>query len=269
MTRHSRSSQDRTAGFDEPAPQQKEPLSLLRPLSQPRNLTQEIAERIADDIRSGRLAPGAKLPTEMALIKAMRVSRTVVREAVAALRSEGLVVTRQGSGAYVATDSRRIPFRLSGGDTETVTEVLATMELRLAVEVEAAAFAAERGSPEQFAAIRHAHEQFVIAVAEGSIAVQEDFALHLAIARASGNPRFPDFLSFIGRHLIPRQVVTGTMRTSAERKSYLERISLEHARIVEAILSRQTSEARRAMRVHLSKTLTRYRRLALSSEKTG
>ena len=66
-------------------------------------------ERIAGEIRSGRLAPGARLPTEQELMGAMGVSRTVVREAVAALRAEGLVTTRQGSGAFVAAEPAGCP----------------------------------------------------------------------------------------------------------------------------------------------------------------
>ncbi|MBV9702238.1 MAG: winged helix-turn-helix transcriptional regulator, partial [Methylobacteriaceae bacterium] len=74
------------------------------------NRTQELAQRLADEIRSGRLSPGSQLPTEQELSSATGVSRTVVREAVAALRAEGLVVTRQGLGAFVATDVQRRPF---------------------------------------------------------------------------------------------------------------------------------------------------------------
>src|SRR6478609_5174144 len=86
--------------------------ALLRPLLPARNLTSEVVTRIAIEIRSGRLQPGTRLPTEQKLMAAMGVSRTVVREAVAALRADGLVTTRQGSGAFVAGDSRRVPFRI-------------------------------------------------------------------------------------------------------------------------------------------------------------
>ena len=58
--------------------------------------------RLVADIRTGRLGPGARLATEQALTEALGVSRAVVREAVAALRADGLIVTRRGSGAYVA-----------------------------------------------------------------------------------------------------------------------------------------------------------------------
>ena len=72
----------------------------IRPLAAERKLSRGLFEQLAEQIKSGRLAPGARLPTEHALTRAARVSRTVVREAVAALRAEGLVITRQGVGAF-------------------------------------------------------------------------------------------------------------------------------------------------------------------------
>src|SRR6185503_17402052 len=68
----------------------------IRPVAAEAKLSRQLFEQLAEQIKSGRLAPGARLPTEAELTRAARVSRTVVREAVAALRAEGLVVTRQG-----------------------------------------------------------------------------------------------------------------------------------------------------------------------------
>jgi len=76
------------------------------------NLAERVMARLSADIRGGRLAPGARLPTEQELTSTMGVSRTVVREAVAALRADGLVVTRRGSGAYVADNPTASPFRI-------------------------------------------------------------------------------------------------------------------------------------------------------------
>src|SRR5688500_17389195 len=84
----------------------------IRPVAAERKLSRQLFEQLADEIKSGRLAPGARLPTEQALTRAARVSRTVVREAVAALRAEGLVVTRQGVGAFVSAEPQRAPIRL-------------------------------------------------------------------------------------------------------------------------------------------------------------
>ncbi len=82
---------------------------LLRPLNPVRRRTEEVVERIAAQIIEGRLPAGARLPTEQAMMAAMGVSRTVVREAIAALRARGLVTTRQGAGAFVNSEPDQQP----------------------------------------------------------------------------------------------------------------------------------------------------------------
>jgi len=240
-------------------------LSVLAPLQPPGNLAEQIVARLSADIRGGRLMPGARLPTEQALTAALGVSRTVVREAVAALRADGLVVTRQGSGAYVA-DPAAGPFRIAASRAAALGDILEVMELRLAVEVEAAALAAERGGRRQISAIRTAWRAIDRALRRGEGAVAEDFAFHRAIAEATGNRQFPRFLAFLGSHVIPRQSVRLSVDTPAERRAYLERIQHEHARIVAGISGRDPAEARRAMREHLTRSLERYRNLAGGSK---
>ena len=213
------------------------------------------------DIRSGRLEPGARLPTEQALTEALGVSRAVVREAVAALRADGLIVTRRGSGAYVA-DPAAGPFRIAGAVHSALSDILEVMELRLAVEVEAAGFAAGRASQRQIGTIRTAWRAIDRALQAGEGAVAEDFAFHRAIAEATGNRQFPRFLAFLGSHVIPRQSVRLTVDTPDERRAYLQRIQQEHGRIVTAISEHNPVEARRAMREHLARSLERYRNLA-------
>src|SRR5260370_39103764 len=83
---------------------------LLRPLGSPRSLSAEVVDRLAEQIISGKLPAGAKLPSEQEMMSGMGVSRTVVREAVAALRARGLVVTREGGGAVVNRDNSRQPY---------------------------------------------------------------------------------------------------------------------------------------------------------------
>ena len=228
------------------------------------NLVERVTTRLGADIRGGRLGPGARLPTEQELTASLGVSRTVVREAVAALRADGLVVTRRGSGAYVA-DPAASPFRIAAPRTADLGDILDVMELRLAVEVEAAALAAERATRKQIAAIRTALRGIDRALRGGDGAVAEDFAFHCAIAEATGNRQFPRFLAFLGNHVIPRQSVRLSVDTPADRRSYLERIQHEHGRIVAGISSEDPAEARRAMHEHLTRSLERYRSLARRS----
>ena len=234
----------------------------IRPLAAERKLSRGLFEQLAEQIKSGRLEPGARLPTEQALTRAARVSRTVVREAVAALRAEGLVITRQGVGAFVSAEPQRAPFRIEPERMQSVEDILAVMELRLGVEIESAGLAAERASKGQVRGISHALNAIQEASAAGGSAVDEDLAFHRAIAEATGNRQFPRFLEFLGSHVIPRQSVRFARDTPAERRAYLERIQHEHGRIVDGISDEDPAEARRAMREHLTRSLDRYRLLA-------
>ncbi len=239
--------------------------TLLRPLRPSRNLTAEVVDRIASEIRNGRFAPGDRLPTEAEFATAMGVSRTVLREAVSALKADGLIVTRQGLGAFVATDISRAAFRIASGDVESpegIAEVLRVMELRLAVETEAAALAAERATPAHREAIDSALHAIDRAIADQRSAVHEDFAFHRAIAEATTNAHFPEFLTFLGRHVIPRQIIRSNRSTFEQQAAYLAAIQRDHVAIATAISDRNPSLARKAMRLHLSKSIDRYRRFA-------
>jgi GntR family transcriptional repressor for pyruvate dehydrogenase complex len=234
----------------------------IRPVPAERKLTRRLFEQLADEIKSGRLRPGARLPTEQALTRAARVSRTVVREAVAALRAEGLVVTRQGVGAFVSAEPQRAPFRIEPERMQTLEDILGVMELRLGVEIESAGLAAERASKAQLRAILNALEAIEAASAAGRSAVDEDLEFHRAIAEATGNPEFARFLQFIGGHLIPRRTVSGLTERMGGSRAYLALIQEEHRRICQAIESRDPRAAREAMRRHLTRSLERYRKLA-------
>lgn len=241
----------------------------IRPLAATRKLSRGLFEQLAEQIRGGRLAPGARLPTEEALTRAARVSRTVVREAVAALRAEGLVVTRQGVGAFVSAEPQRAPFRIEPERMQSLADILNVMELRLGVEIESAGIAAERATRAQVKAIGAALEAIERAARAGQSAVDEDVAFHRAIAQATGNPEFARFLQFIGGHLIPRRTVSGLTDRMGGQQAYLALIQEEHRRIFEAIRDRQAGAAREAMRRHLTRSLERYRKLAAESKQAA
>lgn len=243
--------------------------SLLRPVSPPRNLTREIAERLAEEITAGKLLPGARLPTEQEMVAAMGVSRTVIREAVSALRAEGLVVTRQGSGVFVAPDADRRPFRLAFTGLPSLAEVLDVMELRASVEVEAAGLAATRGSAAAKRRVGQALAAIDAALRRGESAIDEDFAFHRAIAATTGNAQFPHFLGYLGRFIIPRQSIRVAAHRPEGQRAYLETFQREHAAIADAIIAGDGERARRAMREHLLNSHERYRQLVAEAALPG
>jgi DNA-binding FadR family transcriptional regulator len=234
-------------------------LSTTRPLPAPRSLTGELVARLADDITSGKIAPGSRLPTEQELIAATGVSRTVVREAVAALRAEGLVVTRQGVGAFVPENARR-PLRIDFDQLSPLRAVLDVMELRTGIEIEAAGLAAARASSSQVRKIVQCFDAIGATIKRGEDAIVEDFAFHCSIADATGNPQFRRFLEHLGRFVIPRQTIRGG--PGIARRAYSETFQREHRDIVQAIRRGSVSQARAAMRRHLLNSRKRYQRLA-------
>src|SRR6266849_8496759 len=233
-------------------------LSVTQPLPAPRSLTGELVARLTDDITSGKIPPGSQLPTEQELIAATGVSRTVVREAVAALRADGLVVTRQGVGAFVPENARR-PLRIDVDPLSPLRAVLDVMELRTGIEIEAAGLAAERASTTQIREIVERLDAVDMAIRRGEDAVAQDFALHCSIADATGNPQFRRFLEHLGRFIIPRETIRGG--PGIPKRAYSETFQKEHRDIVQAIRGGAVAQARAAMRRHLLNSRNRYQKL--------
>jgi GntR family transcriptional repressor for pyruvate dehydrogenase complex len=235
------------------------PSQFLRPTL---SRTVQVADWFAREIRSGRLVSGKKLPTEQELIGQFGVSRTVIREAMASLRSEGLVVSRQGSGVFVADHKANPTFRIVSDEIRSLTEVLNVLQLRIAVEVEAAGIAAEKRGDEHLAQMQHCLDAIDASIAAGGSAIDSDFAFHRAISSATGNPYFERFMHFLGPVFIPRQSIRPKSETPDQRRLYLEQVQTEHRHIYEAI-ERQNSEAARfTLREHLEAARERYRRMS-------
>ena len=70
-------------------------------IERPEALYRQVAAAIRDAIVSGEYPPGAPLPSEAELIRRYQVSRPTVRNAVAALRAEGLLEVIHGKGSFV------------------------------------------------------------------------------------------------------------------------------------------------------------------------
>lgn len=233
----------------------------LRPVSGTQSRTSDLVRMLSEDIRSGRIKPGEKLPTEQEIVKMSGVSRTVVREAVAALRAEGLVVTRQGVGAFVTASPGQGMFRIASEEANTMERLLQIMELRMGLEVEAAGIAAIRADKAGIDTIAAVHEQFQEGARRGELIIGADYGFHRSVCEATGNSFFPRILNSLGQILIPRQSIASNIPTVEERTAYLTRIAAEHGEILDFIRKKDEAGARRAMRHHLAMSSDRYRSL--------
>jgi GntR family transcriptional repressor for pyruvate dehydrogenase complex len=219
----------------------------------PRSLAQQVVEGLRAPIRDGRVAPGTKLPSEGEVMAAFGVSRTVVREALSRLQASGLVTTRHGVGSFVVGRGDEAAFRVGPQQLETLRDVIALLELRIGVECEASALAAERRSAANLAAMRSALHAFAAAVESGRDAVAADFRFHCEVALATHNAHFSSLLDTLGPRIIPRaRLDPAASRLDAERQAYLRRVNAEHEEILGAIARQDAEGARAAMRTHLA-----------------
>jgi GntR family transcriptional repressor for pyruvate dehydrogenase complex len=221
--------------------------------------TERLSDQLAAQLRalldSGTLAPGARLPTELALGKQFGVSRTVVREAVSRLRTMGLLVARQGSGVFVAAQDAARPLAFDATVLADLDAVLEVVEVRRALESEVAALAAERATPAQRTAIERALRAVDASVASGSAAVDDDLAFHRCIAEAAGNSQFPRLLRHLAQYL--RDAMAVTRRNESREADFMDAVRQEHRAIVDAILARDPAAARAAAAGHMHQAAVR------------
>jgi GntR family transcriptional repressor for pyruvate dehydrogenase complex len=229
-------------------------------LKKPGGLAVQLVQAMTEQIRSGRLNAGDKLPTEAAIMKDFGVSRTVVREAISRLQASGWVDTRHGIGTFVLPKNEHPSFRISPEHMGTLREVIALLEFRISVETEAAALAAIRRKPENLTEMKSALQAFNSAIEEGRDAVLADHQFHQEIARATQNHHFTDLMHSLGANVIPRARISSILTSDPERQSYLRRVNQEHESIYNAIAEQDVEAARAAMRTHLANSRERLRK---------
>jgi DNA-binding FadR family transcriptional regulator len=139
---------------------------------------EQIAERLADDIRSGVLAPGERLPSERDLARTLEVSRASVREALASLALQGVVETRHGAGTFVVG--------LPPSEPPHDASPSAVLEARLALEPAVARLAAARGQSDETAEkLLEAMDAEPMDIATWNAS---DRLFHRQLAAMTGNP---------------------------------------------------------------------------------
>ncbi|WP_345815859.1 FadR/GntR family transcriptional regulator [Paraburkholderia sp. PREW-6R] len=225
------------------------------------SLTEKVVATLSDEIRRGTLRPGDRIPTEVAMMKQLSVSRSVVREAISRLQAARVVETRHGIGTFVLAPVSAQPVQLPAADLSSMLDVMAIIEFRIDVEAASAALAASRRSEHHLKQMRGALERFETELERGSTdTVAHDIEFHLQIARASGNRYFFDVLSQLGRAVSPRTRLGSAEIAELDHVEHLRNVLNEHRLIYRAIERQDADDARAAMRMHLSNSRERLRR---------
>jgi DNA-binding FadR family transcriptional regulator len=243
-------------------------------------LTQELTSRIV----GGEYSAGERLPTETQLQKQWGVSRSVVREAMKVLESQGLVRIEQGRGTFVslshtaslATQMTLALRRPLDGSTpaanEGVDEWAALLDVRRVLEVAVAERAARHADAAEVAAMQSAIDEMRERPAQPAGYVDADLAFHRALAAATGNALWSALLDSLNDMLRRYREVSFNGRDSALVAAR------QHQKILDAVQSRDVAGAVAAMRAHLRRsaldlkkeqTQVRKRETANGKQETG
>ncbi|MBC2885533.1 FadR family transcriptional regulator [Ochrobactrum sp. CM-21-5] len=223
-------------------------MALFGEIRRNEQLPARIASQIARQITDGTLSPGQKIPTEHSLAQSFGVSRSVIREAIAQLRNEGLVETRQGVGAFVTEPERRQSIRIEPETLADRDHFHSLFQLRMALEIEAAGLAAVHHDASDMAKLDEALSQMSGAEKWTEEGIVADLAFHRALAAATHNEYFPLILGFIAERI--NQAIKAA-RARAVLEEIVETTIAEHTRIRDAIASRDPLLAREVMRHHI------------------
>lgn len=221
--------------------------SRMRPVSR-RSVSDQVAERLREFIDENGLQPGDKLMTERELAAELGVGRSTVREAITALRAQGLVEVRHGEGIYLLERTTDLVTTLAHELVATHVDHPYIWEARQAIEVQCARLAATRATPEDLATISAALERMATEVDAGEAALQGDRAFHFGVVQASHNPILIQLVAGISESF------DKTSETSLTRAGQPARSLAEHRAIFEAIAAGDAGLSAELMLTHLMGT---------------
>ncbi len=218
-------------------------LAAVLSMPEKRALSDDVASRLRAAILSGAFAPGERLREEQ-MARALGVSRGPVREALAELERQGLVVINRNRGAVVA--------QLSRNDLEEL------YTLRLAIEELAIRRAAEAANPDSIAAMRTLIESMQGALVQGITeqeAAELDLDFHDLIYDAANHRRLKDAWT----NLRPQIHVLLLNRNVAD-VDFREMLVTSHEELLDGIARSDPDAAASMLRQHLGGSYDRVSR---------
>jgi GntR family transcriptional regulator, sialic acid-inducible nan operon repressor len=218
-----------------------------------RKLSDEVLERLLQQIESGSFKPGDQLPSERELMSAYRVGRPAVREALQSLQRMSMISINHGERARVVSVTPGTMFdqiaRSAKHLLSTSPQTLEQLkEARLMFEVAMVRLAAEKATAADLAKLREAVDSLAGARRSDAAFLTADIAFHETIASISGNPIFA---------AISRAMLEWLAHSHVElvRDPGAEDVTLtEHQHILERVAARDTEGAVKSMTDHLNRS---------------
>lgn len=227
---------------------------ILGPMSRD-SLAQRVADALKAYIVAESLEPGSQLPSERQLSEAFAVSRNIVREGLSILVAQGVIVKKQGSGAFI----RELDFDALTVDGKRLLEEQqarynAVREARAAVEVGAIGLIVSRITQEEIDTLESTVVNLDRQLERGEPFFREDMRFHLTLLQAARNdlllqwsPLVEEVMRTWSYHV---DGVTGIFRWALDKRE-AHRVAAEHRAILEAVRQRDAVTARRLLKEHL------------------
>jgi len=207
---------------------------------------EEVVSQIHDLIREGKIKPGDQLPAERELAETFRVSRTSVREALRALETQGLVISRTGMGTFIADlPIESLMATLATLLTEEKDLLTDVFEMRKLIEPQIAALAAERATQTDIERLKKILAKQRGQVEEGKTGVEADAEFHYSIGQATQNQALEKLVS--GLMEILSRSREESLQTPGRSQASLD----SHYKILSAIEDHDQESARLAMLYHI------------------
>ncbi|NLF35121.1 MAG: FadR family transcriptional regulator [Clostridiales bacterium] len=211
-----------------------------------KSLSQRSAERLYNMVVvEKRVAPGEKLPNEVALSRTLGISRTTLREAIRTLAAQGVLEVYRGKGTFVSRRVEEIEdfgFSRLGRVRGQLRDLF---ELRAIFEPQAARLACQRASEEELAEILARGAEVARCIDSGEDRAAADLAFHSAIVRATHNEFMVRLLPMI------HQAVETAVATGENAGQLAEHTRRDHALLLDFFRGRDPQGARHAMAIHM------------------
>ena len=222
-------------------------MASLHPLGSANRVT-AVVDQLTQVVLKGEFKPGSLLPPERDLAEHLGVSRNAVREATKIMQSRGLLSVKQGLGTVVtgvtsAPMQQMFTHALHGNEEA----LLHLTEVRLSLEVQIAAWAAERATESNVARLEELLGAMGANLSDNALYADLDVEFHMELARATQNPLFVLMLESVATMLHEsRELALSTAPMSVTQVA-----QQAHERIFQAVAAHDGLRAADAMSAHL------------------
>jgi GntR family transcriptional repressor for pyruvate dehydrogenase complex len=220
-------------------------------LIKPKRMSDQVFEQLKDLIFRGHLKPGERLMSERELAQNLGVSRPTVREAINKMVAMHLLEHRQGQGTFVnlpPTSAEKNPLAaVMNGQNASLMDML---EVRLGMECNAVALAAQRATDEDIREIEKNVQEMAVSIREGNLGSDADISFHMAIAYASKNVVQIHIMKSLYDLLF--YGIKENLQHLYTEPINLEKVLEQHTDVLNAIRRRDPEEAYAAMKRHIT-----------------